>query len=59
MTKHIGLKTMNQGTALATGIHGELLKLGFDVAQSTVSKYMVPRRDRPSHGGRRCCAGRA
>jgi hypothetical protein len=32
----------------APHIHGELLKLGFDVAQSTVSKYMVPRRDRPS-----------
>ena len=31
----------------APHIHGELLKLGFDVAQSTVSKYMVPRRDRP------------
>ena len=32
----------------APHIHGELLKLGFDVAQSTVSKYMVPRRGRPS-----------
>ena len=32
----------------APHIYGELLKLGFDVAQSTVSKYMVPRRDRPS-----------
>jgi hypothetical protein len=31
----------------APHIHGELLKLGFDVAQSTVSKYMVPRKDRP------------
>jgi hypothetical protein len=31
----------------APHIHGELLKLGFDVAQSTVSKYMVPRRGRP------------
>src|SRR5499433_4616580 len=28
-------------------IHGELLKLGIEVAQSTVSIYMVPRRDRP------------
>jgi hypothetical protein len=26
---------------------GELLKLGIEVAQSTVSIYMVPRRDRP------------
>jgi transposase InsO family protein len=31
----------------ATKIHGELLKLGIAVAQSTVSIYMVPRRDRP------------
>jgi hypothetical protein len=31
----------------ATKIHGELLKLGIEVAQSTVSIYMVPRRDRP------------
>src|SRR6266568_2235397 len=32
----------------ATKIHGELLKLGIEVAQSTVSIYMVPRRGRPS-----------
>jgi hypothetical protein len=31
----------------APHIHGELLTLGFDVAQSTVSKYMVPRQGRP------------
>jgi transposase InsO family protein len=31
-------------------IHGELLKLGFDVAQSTVAKYMVRRRGPPSQG---------
>ena len=31
----------------ATKIHGELLKLGIQVAQSTVSKYLVPRRGRP------------
>jgi len=31
----------------ATKIHGELLKLGIEVAQSTVSIYMVPRSDRP------------
>jgi hypothetical protein len=31
----------------ATKIHGELLKLGIEVAQSTVSIYMVPRKDRP------------
>ena len=28
-------------------IHGELLKLGINVAQSTVSIYMVPRQGRP------------
>ena len=28
----------------APRIHGELLKLGFEVAQSTVAKYMVRRR---------------
>ena len=27
--------------------HGELLELGIDVAQSTVSIYMVPRQGRP------------
>ncbi len=31
----------------APKIHGELLKLGIEVAQSTVSIYMLPRRDRP------------
>jgi transposase InsO family protein len=31
----------------APKIHGELLKLGIEVAQSTVSIYMVPRCDRP------------
>jgi hypothetical protein len=31
----------------APKIHGDLLKLGIEVAQSTVSIYMVPRRDRP------------
>src|ERR1700688_1697652 len=31
-------------------IHGELLKLGFSVAQSTVARYMVKRRGPPSQG---------
>ena len=31
----------------APRIHGELLKLGIDVAQSTVSIYMAPRQGRP------------
>jgi transposase InsO family protein len=34
----------------APRIHGELLKLGFDVAQSSVAKYMVERRGPPSQG---------
>src|SRR5437016_3299257 len=32
----------------APRIHGELLKLGFEIAQSTVSKYIVRRRTPPS-----------
>ncbi len=36
----------------APRIHGELLKLGFAVAQSTVSKYMMQRRGPPSQGWR-------
>ena len=36
----------------APRIHGELLKLGFEVAQSSVAKYMVKRRERPSQGWR-------
>jgi transposase InsO family protein len=34
----------------APRIHGELLKLGFEVAQSSVAKYMVKRREPPSQG---------
>src|ERR1700716_4412799 len=34
----------------ASRIHGELLKLGFSVAQSTVAKYMVKRRGPPCQG---------
>jgi hypothetical protein len=33
-------------------IHGELLKLGLEVAQSSVAKYMVKRREPPSQGWR-------
>ena len=36
----------------APRIHGELLKLGFVVAQSTVAKYMAKRRGPPSQGWR-------
>jgi hypothetical protein len=36
----------------APRIHGELLKLGFEVAQSSVARYMVKRRGPPSQGWR-------
>jgi transposase InsO family protein len=36
----------------APRIHGELLKLGFSVAQSSVTKHMVKRRGPPSQGWR-------
>jgi transposase InsO family protein len=34
----------------APRVHGELLKLGFQIAQSTLAKYMVRRRGPPSQG---------
>ena len=34
----------------APRIHGELLKLGFDIGQTSVAKYMVRRRRPPSQG---------
>src|SRR5271169_700082 len=36
----------------APRIHGELLKLGFEVAQSSVAKYMIRRHGPPSQGWR-------
>jgi hypothetical protein len=36
----------------APRLHGELLKLGFEVAQSSVAKYMVRRHRSPSQGWR-------
>src|SRR6202040_500238 len=36
----------------APRIHGELLKLGFEIAQSSVAKYMVKRCGPPSQGWR-------
>jgi putative transposase len=36
----------------APRIHGELLKLGIEVSQATVAKYMVRRRGTPSHNWR-------
>src|ERR1700682_6192934 len=35
----------------APRIHGELLKLGFEVAQASVAKYMVKRRGLPARDG--------
>jgi hypothetical protein len=42
----------------APRIHGELLKLGFEVAQSSVAKYMVKRRGPPSQGWLTCITTR-
>ena len=39
----------------APRIHGELLKLGFSVAQSSVAKYMVKRHGPPSRNGGPFC----
>ena len=44
------VRTISRGNPLwgAPRIHGELLKLGIDIAQSTVAKYMSRRRHPPS-----------
>ncbi len=44
------IRTMSDANPLwgAPRIHGELLKLGFDVCQATVAKYMIRRRQPPS-----------
>ena len=39
----------------APRIHGELLKLGIDVGQTTVAKYMAKQRRPPSQAGGRFC----
>jgi transposase InsO family protein len=48
------IRRMNKENPLwgAPRIHGELLKLGFQVAQSTVAKYMVKRGGPPTQGWR-------
>jgi len=48
----IGQMSMENQLWGAPRIHGELLKLGFSVAQSSVAKYMVRRRTPPSQGWR-------
>ena len=37
----------------APRIHGELLKLEFEIAESTVSKYLIRRREPPSQSWRK------
>jgi len=49
LIRQMGMENLLWG---APRIHGELLKLGFEVAQSTVAKYMVRRRGPPSQGWR-------
>jgi len=48
------IREMNLANPLwdTSRIHGELLKLGFELAQSRVAKYMVPRGDRPGQSWR-------
>jgi hypothetical protein len=48
------IRRMSEENSLwgAPRIHGELLKLGFEVAQSSVAKYMVKRCGPPSQGWR-------
>jgi hypothetical protein len=48
----VRIAEMNRANPLwgSPRIHGELLKLGFDLAQSTVAKYMIRRRGPPSQG---------
>src|ERR1700738_2735434 len=48
----IRLMSMENPLWGAPRIHGELLKLGFEVAQPSVAKYMVKRRGPPSQGWR-------
>ena len=52
------IRRMNQENPLwgAPRIYGELLKLGFELAESTVSKFMIRRRRPPSRAGGRSCA---
>ena len=49
---------MSRGNPLwgAPRIHGELLKLGIDIGQTSVGKYMVRRRKPPSQTWRRVLA---
>jgi transposase InsO family protein len=44
------VRTMSRDNPLWGALHGELLKLGINIAQSTVAKYMPRRRGPPSTG---------
>ena len=46
------IRTMSRENPLwgAPRIHGELLKLGIDIGETSVSKYLVRRRRPPSQG---------
>jgi transposase InsO family protein len=48
------IRTMSDSNPLwgAPRIHGEWLKLGFDISQASVAKYMRPRERPPSHSWR-------
>src|SRR6476660_593148 len=46
------IRRMSIENPLWGAIHGELLNLGFEVAQSSMAKYMVKRRGLPSQGWR-------
>jgi transposase InsO family protein len=43
----------------APRIHGELLKLGIDIGQTSVAKYMARRRGPPSQGWKTCLSNHA
>src|SRR5262249_5442081 len=49
LIRRMSIETLLWG---APRIHGELLKLGFEIAQSTVAKYMVKWQGPPSQGWR-------
>jgi len=51
-TSEVSVRRISRENPLwgAPRIHGELLKLGIEIAQSTVAKYMVRRRGPPSQG---------
>lgn len=55
------IRTMSQATPRwgAPRIHGELLKLGIDVSQTTVAAYMIRDRQPPSQTWRTCLTNHA